>query len=216
MKKSCPVFLPPQLISLMSNKPYFSPLIRHQSPCIPYAFSGFPLGSTVQSETKGIWMWCVPHPHKNDQTLVLLDTEGLGDVAKVEYPFKINFREQWLWSRLHWNSSFFFQTGRPGSWHLDLFPSRPPELHIRLQQHGHHQQWSCDELAVSDQPHKFTFMCRGSLLSMKKLYLLMKMTLQQPQLSLHFNTRIYSFLRTGLSIGPQKHWTDTSLTGPEG
>uniref|UniRef100_A0A0E9XX84 GB1/RHD3-type G domain-containing protein n=1 Tax=Anguilla anguilla TaxID=7936 RepID=A0A0E9XX84_ANGAN len=29
--------------------------------------TGFPLGSTVQSETKGIWMWCVPHPHKDDQ-----------------------------------------------------------------------------------------------------------------------------------------------------
>uniref|UniRef100_A0A8C6HL49 GB1/RHD3-type G domain-containing protein n=1 Tax=Mus spicilegus TaxID=10103 RepID=A0A8C6HL49_MUSSI len=26
--------------------------------------SGFPLGSTVQSQTKGIWMWCVPHPTK--------------------------------------------------------------------------------------------------------------------------------------------------------
>ncbi|XP_035275266.1 guanylate-binding protein 1-like [Anguilla anguilla] len=44
--------------------------------------TGFPLGSTVQSETKGIWMWCVPHPHRDDQTLVLLDTEGLGDVEK--------------------------------------------------------------------------------------------------------------------------------------
>ncbi|XP_058394452.1 guanylate-binding protein 6-like [Diceros bicornis minor] len=43
---------------------------------------GFPLGSTVQSETKGIWMWCVPHPSKPDRTLVLLDTEGLGDVEK--------------------------------------------------------------------------------------------------------------------------------------
>ncbi|XP_036204923.1 guanylate-binding protein 6-like [Myotis myotis] len=43
---------------------------------------GFPLGSTVQSETKGIWMWCVPHPTKPDCTLVLLDTEGLGDVEK--------------------------------------------------------------------------------------------------------------------------------------
>ncbi|XP_057569679.1 guanylate-binding protein 6 [Hippopotamus amphibius kiboko] len=43
---------------------------------------GFPLGSTVQSETKGIWMWCVPHPSKSDHTLVLLDTEGLGDVEK--------------------------------------------------------------------------------------------------------------------------------------
>ncbi|XP_036302742.1 guanylate-binding protein 6 isoform X1 [Pipistrellus kuhlii] len=43
---------------------------------------GFPLGSTVQSETKGIWMWCVPHPYKPDCTLVLLDTEGLGNVEK--------------------------------------------------------------------------------------------------------------------------------------
>ncbi|MEJ1274292.1 ankyrin repeat and SOCS box-containing 3 [Cricetulus griseus] len=43
---------------------------------------GFPLGSTVQSETKGIWMWCVPHPTNPKHTLVLLDTEGLGDVEK--------------------------------------------------------------------------------------------------------------------------------------
>ncbi|XP_074122391.1 guanylate-binding protein 7-like [Sminthopsis crassicaudata] len=44
--------------------------------------SGFSLGSTVQSETKGIWMWCVPHRSKQDHILVLLDTEGLGDVEK--------------------------------------------------------------------------------------------------------------------------------------
>ncbi|KAJ8281455.1 hypothetical protein GJAV_G00067900 [Gymnothorax javanicus] len=44
--------------------------------------TGFSLGSTVQSQTKGIWMWCVPHPQRDDQTLVLLDTEGLGDVEK--------------------------------------------------------------------------------------------------------------------------------------
>ncbi|KAL4597459.1 guanylate-binding protein 1-like, partial [Arapaima gigas] len=43
---------------------------------------GFSLGSTIQSETKGIWMWCVPHPQKEGHTLVLLDTEGLGDVEK--------------------------------------------------------------------------------------------------------------------------------------
>ncbi|XP_049731695.1 guanylate-binding protein 4-like [Elephas maximus indicus] len=43
---------------------------------------GFRLGSTVRSETKGIWMWCVPHPSKRRHTLVLLDTEGLGDVEK--------------------------------------------------------------------------------------------------------------------------------------
>ena len=28
-------------------------------------------------------MWCVPHPSKESHTLVLLDTEGLGDVEKV-------------------------------------------------------------------------------------------------------------------------------------
>ncbi|XP_061452437.1 guanylate-binding protein 1-like [Rhineura floridana] len=44
--------------------------------------SGFPLGSTVQSKTKGIWMWCVPYPDRPGHTLVLLDTEGLGDVEK--------------------------------------------------------------------------------------------------------------------------------------
>ncbi|KAG3283555.1 guanylate-binding protein 4-like [Ictidomys tridecemlineatus] len=45
---------------------------------------GFPLGSTVRAETKGIWMWCVPHPSKPNHTLVLLDSEGLGDVEKVD------------------------------------------------------------------------------------------------------------------------------------
>ncbi|XP_048011196.1 guanylate-binding protein 1-like [Megalobrama amblycephala] len=43
---------------------------------------GFALGSTVESKTKGIWMWCVDHPNKAGTTLVLLDTEGLGDVDK--------------------------------------------------------------------------------------------------------------------------------------
>uniref|UniRef100_A0A673MKM0 Guanylate-binding protein 1-like n=1 Tax=Sinocyclocheilus rhinocerous TaxID=307959 RepID=A0A673MKM0_9TELE len=44
--------------------------------------SGFALGSTIESKTKGIWMWCVSHPTKAGTTLVLLDTEGLGDVDK--------------------------------------------------------------------------------------------------------------------------------------
>nr|XP_060619574.1 guanylate-binding protein 1-like [Anolis sagrei ordinatus] len=43
---------------------------------------GFSLGSTVQGKTKGIWMWCRPHPQRSDHTLVLLDTEGLGDTGK--------------------------------------------------------------------------------------------------------------------------------------
>ncbi|XP_059358641.1 guanylate-binding protein 6-like [Carassius carassius] len=45
--------------------------------------SGFALGSTIESKTKGIWMWCVPHPYKEGHTLVLLDTEGLGDIRKI-------------------------------------------------------------------------------------------------------------------------------------
>ncbi|XP_066463203.1 guanylate-binding protein 1-like [Eleutherodactylus coqui] len=44
--------------------------------------TGFALGSSIQSKTKGIWMWCVPHPRNPEQTLILLDTEGLGDVEK--------------------------------------------------------------------------------------------------------------------------------------
>ncbi|KAK9979975.1 hypothetical protein ABG768_013377 [Culter alburnus] len=44
--------------------------------------SGFALGNTIESKTKGIWMWCVPHLYKEGHTLVLLDTEGLGDVDK--------------------------------------------------------------------------------------------------------------------------------------
>ncbi|KAA0718774.1 Guanylate-binding protein 1 [Triplophysa tibetana] len=43
---------------------------------------GFALGNTIESKTKGIWMWCVPHPFEAGQTLVLLDTEGLGDIDK--------------------------------------------------------------------------------------------------------------------------------------
>ncbi|XP_072273186.1 guanylate-binding protein 1-like [Pyxicephalus adspersus] len=43
---------------------------------------GFSLGSTIESNTKGIWMWCVPHPIHRNRVLVLLDTEGLGDVKK--------------------------------------------------------------------------------------------------------------------------------------
>ncbi|KAM6229519.1 guanylate-binding protein 1 [Spheniscus humboldti] len=43
---------------------------------------GFSLGSSVQSHTKGVWMCCVAHPCRPGHTLVLLDTEGLGDVEK--------------------------------------------------------------------------------------------------------------------------------------
>ncbi|KAM9000552.1 guanylate-binding protein 1-like [Sarcophilus harrisii] len=55
--------------------------------------TGFSLGSTVQSHTKGIWMWCVPHPTKPNHTLVLLDTEGLGDVEKGD-----NKNDTWIFA----------------------------------------------------------------------------------------------------------------------
>uniref|UniRef100_A0A4W2CY34 GB1/RHD3-type G domain-containing protein n=1 Tax=Bos indicus x Bos taurus TaxID=30522 RepID=A0A4W2CY34_BOBOX len=54
---------------------------------------GFSVGSTVQSNTKGIWMWCMPHPKKPDHTLVLLDTEGLGDVEKGD-----NQNDSWIFA----------------------------------------------------------------------------------------------------------------------
>ncbi|KAF7476961.1 Hypothetical predicted protein [Marmota monax] len=54
---------------------------------------GFSLGATVQSHTKGIWMWCVPHPKIADHTLVLLDTEGLGDVEKGD-----NQNDSWIFA----------------------------------------------------------------------------------------------------------------------
>ncbi|KAL3871943.1 hypothetical protein ACJMK2_039915 [Sinanodonta woodiana] len=43
---------------------------------------GFPLGSTIESKTKGIWAWCRPHPVRQNEVLLLLDTEGLGDIKK--------------------------------------------------------------------------------------------------------------------------------------
>ncbi|XP_020844434.1 guanylate-binding protein 1-like isoform X1 [Phascolarctos cinereus] len=55
--------------------------------------TGFSLGSTVQSHTKGIWMWCVPHPKEPNHTLILLDTEGLGDVEKGD-----NKNDTWIFA----------------------------------------------------------------------------------------------------------------------
>nr|XP_018882306.2 guanylate-binding protein 2 [Gorilla gorilla gorilla]XP_055207739.1 guanylate-binding protein 2 [Gorilla gorilla gorilla]XP_055207740.1 guanylate-binding protein 2 [Gorilla gorilla gorilla]XP_055207746.1 guanylate-binding protein 2 [Gorilla gorilla gorilla]XP_055207754.1 guanylate-binding protein 2 [Gorilla gorilla gorilla]XP_055207756.1 guanylate-binding protein 2 [Gorilla gorilla gorilla]XP_055207764.1 guanylate-binding protein 2 [Gorilla gorilla gorilla] len=55
--------------------------------------NSFSLGSTVKSHTKGIWMWCVPHPKKPEHTLVLLDTEGLGDIEKGD-----NENDSWIFA----------------------------------------------------------------------------------------------------------------------
>ncbi|XP_023931765.1 guanylate-binding protein 2-like [Lingula anatina] len=43
--------------------------------------SGFDLGSTLDSKTKGIWAWLVPHPKDANLSLLLLDTEGLAHAA---------------------------------------------------------------------------------------------------------------------------------------
>ncbi|XP_053401593.1 guanylate-binding protein 1-like [Mercenaria mercenaria] len=47
--------------------------------------SGFRVGRTIKSETRGIWIWCKSHPTQPNSVLVLLDTEGLGDVDKVRF-----------------------------------------------------------------------------------------------------------------------------------
>ncbi|XP_061436665.1 guanylate-binding protein 1-like isoform X1 [Lethenteron reissneri] len=49
----------------------------------PRRSRGFSLGNTVQSHTKGIWIWPVRHPRDERKCLLLLDTEGLGDVEKA-------------------------------------------------------------------------------------------------------------------------------------
>ncbi|EPQ03536.1 Interferon-induced guanylate-binding protein 1 [Myotis brandtii] len=54
---------------------------------------GFSLGFMVEFYTKGIWMWCVRHPKKPNCTLVLLDTEGLGDVQKGD-----NQNDSWIFA----------------------------------------------------------------------------------------------------------------------
>jgi hypothetical protein len=50
------------------------------TPCV---LAGFSLGNTVAAHTKGIWVWPRPHPLDDGRFLVLLDTEGIGDVRKV-------------------------------------------------------------------------------------------------------------------------------------
>ena len=48
-----------------------------------FSGGGFSLGGTIESKTKGIWIWARVHPIYKDRYLLLLDTEGLGDVYKV-------------------------------------------------------------------------------------------------------------------------------------
>ena len=41
------------------------------------------MSATIEAKTKGIWIWCVPHPTVKGRCLALMDTEGLGDPMKV-------------------------------------------------------------------------------------------------------------------------------------
>jgi len=43
---------------------------------------GFPLGSSVQAKTKGIWLWVGDFFGNPERALILLDTEGLYDPEK--------------------------------------------------------------------------------------------------------------------------------------
>ncbi|KAK1339832.1 hypothetical protein QTO34_018389 [Cnephaeus nilssonii] len=89
---------------------------------------GFSLGSTVQSHTKGIWMWCVPHPEKPNHTLVLLDTEGLGDVEKGD-----NQNDSWIFAlAILLSSTFVYNSmgtiNQQAMDQLHLLPSYVTEL----------------------------------------------------------------------------------------
>ncbi|XP_052764587.1 guanylate-binding protein 2-like [Mya arenaria] len=46
---------------------------------------GFQTGHSIEPATKGINVWCMMHPKQKDTVLVLLDTEGFGDVEKDDY-----------------------------------------------------------------------------------------------------------------------------------
>ncbi|XP_059809237.1 guanylate-binding protein 1-like [Hypanus sabinus] len=50
--------------------------------CLAGDKNGFSVDSTVQSHTKGIWMWIRTLPQRPNEVLLLLDTEGLGDPEK--------------------------------------------------------------------------------------------------------------------------------------
>ncbi|XP_072128083.1 guanylate-binding protein 1-like isoform X2 [Mobula birostris] len=50
--------------------------------CLAGKKKGFSVDSDMQAHTKGIWMWCRSLPHRPNEVLLLLDTEGLGDPEK--------------------------------------------------------------------------------------------------------------------------------------
>ncbi|XP_043925742.1 guanylate-binding protein 1-like [Protopterus annectens] len=63
---------------------------------------GFSLGSTVQSHTKGIWMWVIPHPKQPNCCLMAVDMEGLEDTEKGD-----ENNDKWLFALAVLMSSLF-------------------------------------------------------------------------------------------------------------
>lgn len=68
--------------------------------------TGFQVGNTVETCTRGIWIWCLPHPLLPDTTLVWMDTEGLDDPDKGDY----NFDMQVIVLTLLLSSTFMYNT----------------------------------------------------------------------------------------------------------
>ncbi|XP_052759919.1 guanylate-binding protein 2-like [Mya arenaria] len=64
----------------IKGEPVQTKKIDNLNKATPMKRPGFALGYTIQSTTKGIWVWCRVHPEQKDTVLILLDTEGLGDV----------------------------------------------------------------------------------------------------------------------------------------
>ncbi|XP_078739572.1 guanylate-binding protein 1-like [Lampetra fluviatilis] len=77
----------PRVLPSIAPKPQRSQSIScpgyKRNPGVPLSRGGFAVGHAVQSKTKGIWAWPIPHPTNKENCLLLLDTEGLGDPEKA-------------------------------------------------------------------------------------------------------------------------------------
>lgn len=71
--------------------------ITNQSQC-KSVFEGFAIGRTIESVTKGLWIWVRKHPEKDGVKLVLIDTEGLGDAKKVSPLFLSTIKIRFIFS----------------------------------------------------------------------------------------------------------------------
>ncbi|XP_061436682.1 guanylate-binding protein 1-like isoform X2 [Lethenteron reissneri] len=78
----------PRVVPSIAPKPQRSESIScpgyNRNPGVSLSGGGFAVGHAVQSKTKGIWAWPIPHPANKDNCLLLLDTEGLGDPEKAD------------------------------------------------------------------------------------------------------------------------------------